>query len=150
MKPIWFQTIEPAALQAMSRATLVATLGIEFTAIGADYLLGTMPVDQRTHQMMGILHGGASAALAETLGSLAGNLCVDTTKFHCVGIELNANHLRAVSSGKVTGRASAVHVGRRIQVWQVDIRDDRERLVCVSRLTMSVLEGLRQPPGLAG
>jgi 1,4-dihydroxy-2-naphthoyl-CoA hydrolase len=139
VKPIWFQTISMAQLQAMGRETLIETLGIELTEIGPDYLVGTMPVDHRTHQPMGILHGGASVALAETLGSLAGSMVVDTSRFHTVGIEINANHVRAVTSGRVTGRASALHLGRSSQVWQIEIRDEGERLVCIARLTLSVL-----------
>ena len=99
-----------------------------------------MPVDHRTVQTMGILHGGASVALAETIGSVAANLCIDPKTQACVGQEINANHLRPVASGLVTATARAVHLGSRSQVWQIEIRDERERLVCISRLTMAIIE----------
>ena len=99
-----------------------------------------MPVDRRTVQTMGILHGGASVVLAETIGSLAANLCVDATAQACVGQEINANHLRPVASGRVTGTARPIHLGTRSQVWQIEIRDERERLVCISRLTMAIIQ----------
>ncbi|MGO1540667.1 MAG: hotdog fold thioesterase [Luteimonas sp.] len=113
-------------------------LGIVFTEIGPDFLRATMPVDARTHQPYGLLHGGASALLAETLGSTAGMLCVDEGR-GCVGIEVNANHLRAVRSGIVTGTARPLHVGRSTQVWEIRIEDAGGRLVCVSRLTLAVV-----------
>jgi 1,4-dihydroxy-2-naphthoyl-CoA hydrolase len=136
---IWFRDVTLDDLVSHCRNTLVEHLGIRLTEIGPDYLRGTLPVDRRTHQTMGILHGGASAALAETLGSIAGNLCVDTTRFVCVGQEINANHVRPIASGEVTGTARPIHIGRRTQVWQIEIRDPRERLVCISRLTLAVL-----------
>jgi 1,4-dihydroxy-2-naphthoyl-CoA hydrolase len=127
------------ALNASSRNTAMAALGIVFTEIGPDYVRGTMPVDARTHQPYGLLHGGASVLLAETLGSSAGNLCVgDDTMV--VGIEINANHLQGVREGRVTGTARAVHVGRSTQVWEIRIEDDASgRLVCISRLTLAVV-----------
>jgi len=137
---IWFQTVTPADLQAQERNTLVEHLGIRITEVGPDFLVGTMPVDHRTHQPMGILHGGASVALAETLGSVAANLSVNVREFVCVGQEINANHLRPVTSGTVTGTARPVHVGKRSQVWQIEIRDESARLVCISRLTLAVVE----------
>ena len=118
-------------------------IGIEFTEIGADFLRGRMPVDDRTRQPFGILHGGASVAFAETLGSTAAALVIDSTKQRCVGQEINANHVRAISSGFVTGTARPLHVGRRSHVWEIRITDERERLVCVSRITMSILD--REP-----
>ncbi|MFA6985734.1 MAG: hotdog fold thioesterase [Arenimonas sp.] len=119
--------------------TAVSMLGIVITEQGEDYLRGTMPVDERTKQPYGLLHGGSSALLAETLASLAGNLCVeDPARQQAVGLELNANHLRAVTSGTVTGTARALHVGRSTQVWDVRIEDEQGRLVCVSRLTMAM------------
>lgn len=136
---IWFRDVTLDDLLSHCRNTLVEHLGMRLTEIGPDYLRGTLPVDRRTHQTMGILHGGASAALAETLGSIAGNLCVDTTRFVCVGQEINANHVRPIASGEVTGTARPIHIGRRTQVWQIEIRDPRERLVCISRLTLAVL-----------
>ncbi|MGH8311594.1 MAG: hotdog fold thioesterase, partial [Steroidobacteraceae bacterium] len=115
-------------------------LGIRITEIGEDFLAGTMPVDARTHQPLGILHGGASVALAETLGSVGATLCVDSRKFACVGQEINANHLRPATSGVVTGTARPIHIGKRSQVWQIEIRDERARLICISRLTLAVVE----------
>ena len=127
-----------AALNAFSRGTAIQALGIEFTAIGADHLVATMPVDARTRQPYGLLHGGASVVLAETLGSSAGNLCVDDGQV-CVGLEINANHLRAVRDGHVTGTARPLHLGRTTQVWEIRIEDARGRLACVSRLTLAVV-----------
>jgi 1,4-dihydroxy-2-naphthoyl-CoA hydrolase len=115
-------------------------IGIEFTEIGPDYLRGRMPVDSRTIQPFGILHGGASVALAETLGSTAAALVVDRTKQRVVGQEINANHVRAVSSGFVVGTARALHIGRRSHVWEIRITDEQDRLVCISRITMYVLD----------
>lgn len=127
------------ALNAQSRGTAMEPLGIVFTEVGPDYLRATMPVDARTHQPYGLLHGGASVLLAETLGSTAGMLCVGEGK-GVVGIEINANHLRGVRSGTVTGTVRPVHVGRSTQVWDIRIEDDAGRLVCVSRLTVAVIE----------
>jgi uncharacterized protein (TIGR00369 family) len=115
-------------------------LGMEFTEIGTDYLCGKMPVDHRTHQPMGLLHGGASVALAETLGSVAGLLQVDSDKQACVGIEINANHLKSVRNGYVYGKATAVHIGKKTQVWDIRITNGSGDLVCVSRLTLAVLD----------
>ena len=123
-----------------ARNTLASHLGIRVTEIGPDYLRATMPVSSHTHQPMGILHGGASVALAETVGSLAANLCVDMTKSVCVGQEINANHVRSVASGLVTATARPFHVGARSQVWGIEIRDENDKLVCVSRITMAVVE----------
>ena len=125
-------------LNTLSRGTAIEALGIVFTAAGDDWLQATMPVDARTRQPYGLLHGGASVLLAETLGSSAGNLCVAQGQV-CVGLEINANHLRAVRSGQVTGTARALHVGGRTQVWQIHIEDGRGRLCCVSRLTLAVV-----------
>jgi len=125
-------------LNTMSKNTACAALGIVFTEIGADYLRATMPVDARTHQPYGLLHGGASVLLAETLGSTAGVLCVPKGQ-GAVGMEINANHLHAVRSGTVTGTARALHLGRNTQVWDIRIEDERGRLVCISRLTLAVI-----------
>ena len=127
-------------LNRLSRGTLIEHLGIVFTAAGDDWLQATMPVDERTRQPYGLLHGGASVVLAETLGSSAGNLCVDTASQVCVGLEINANHLRAARSGVVTGTARALHVGRTTQVWQTEIHRADGRLACVSRLTTAVVD----------
>ncbi|KLJ00784.1 hotdog fold thioesterase [Luteimonas sp. FCS-9] len=125
-------------LNALSANTAIATLGIVFTEIGPDFLRATMPVDARTHQPYGLLHGGASALLAETIGSTAGGLAAPQG-CGVVGIEINANHLRGVRSGTVTGTARALHVGRSTQVWDIRIEDADGRLVCASRLTLAVI-----------
>jgi 1,4-dihydroxy-2-naphthoyl-CoA hydrolase len=127
------------SLNKWSRSTLVENLGIEFTAIGDDYLEAKMPVDKRTIQPLGLLHGGASVALAETLGSVAATLCVDETRF-CVGLEINANHLKGVREGYVTGIGKPVHIGKQTQVWEIRITNDAGELICISRITMAVLE----------
>ena len=127
-----------ADLNAMSKNTAMEPLGIRFTELGPDYLRGTMPVDKRTHQPYGLLHGGASVLLAETLGSSAGGLCAPEGK-GVVGIEINANHLRGVREGVVTGTARPLHVGGRTQVWDIRIEDDAGKLVCSSRLTVAVI-----------
>jgi 1,4-dihydroxy-2-naphthoyl-CoA hydrolase len=137
---VWRVQTTPEQLMERSRNTLAAHLGIRVTEIGPDYLRATMPVNSHTHQPMGILHGGASVALAETVGSLAANLCVDTEKSVCVGQEINANHVRSVASGLVTATARPYHVGGRSQVWGIEIRDEQDRLICVSRITMAVVE----------
>ena len=130
--------VDLAAVNTHAADTLVSHLGIVITEAGDDWLRGTMPVDARTVQPYGILHGGASVALAETLGSVAGNLCVDTSKEMVVGLEINANHVRAMRGGRVTGTARALHVGRSTQLWEIRIENDEGKLVCVSRLTLAV------------
>lgn len=136
---IWFRkpTLEQA--NQSNDTTILGILGIRCTEVGDDYIMGTMPVDARTHQPFGILHGGASVVLAESLGSLASNYCVDNEKFYCVGLDINANHLRSVRSGSVTGTARPVHLGKSTQVWEIKIVDDAGKPVCISRLTMAVL-----------
>ena len=137
---IWHSPVNLLQLNEMSVGTAVAHLGIEFADFGPDWLAGRMPVDHRTIQPFGLLHGGASVLFAETLGSCASNLCVDPAKQYCSGQEINANHLRALRDGFVTGRASPIHRGRSSQVWEIRIADEGGRLVCVSRLTMAVLD----------
>ena len=137
---IWKTPVTLEHLQERARNTLSEHLGIRYTEIGADYLRATMPVDARTHQPAAILHGGASVALAESVGSVGANLCVDMRTQVCVGQEINANHLRPVRSGLVTATARPYHVGSRSQVWHVEITDEQGKLVCVSRLTMAVLD----------
>jgi uncharacterized protein (TIGR00369 family) len=132
------RAITPEALNALSRGTAMEPLGIVFTEVGPDYLRGTMPVDARTRQPYGLLHGGASVLLAETLGSTAGGLCVDEGQ-GVVGIEINANHLAGVREGLVTGTTRPLHVGRGTQVWEIRIEDERGRLACISRLTLAVI-----------
>jgi 1,4-dihydroxy-2-naphthoyl-CoA hydrolase len=138
---IWFQPFTLEEIERYSRGSMTEHLGIHFVELGPDYLRATMPVDARTIQPFGLLHGGASVTLAETLGSVAATHCVDMSRHYCVGQEINANHLRAVRSGRVTGTARPIHLGRRSQVWDIRIEDERGRLTCVSRLTMSVLDG---------
>jgi 1,4-dihydroxy-2-naphthoyl-CoA hydrolase len=142
---IWRNATTLEELQARAANSLVELLDMRFTEIGPDYLRATMPVNARTHQPMGVLHGGASVALAETVGSTAANLCVDSQRESCLGQEINANHLRPVSAGLVTATARPLHRGSRSQVWQIEIRDERERLVCVSRLTMAVVAARIEP-----
>jgi uncharacterized protein (TIGR00369 family) len=136
---IWKRNVSLTALNALSENTLIAHLGITYTEIGDDFIKAVMPVDHRTQQPFGVLHGGASAVLAETIGSLAGYLTVDEDKI-CVGVELNASHLRSVTEGMVTGIAKVVRIGRTLQVWQIDITDQADRLICSSRLTVSVID----------
>lgn len=135
---IWRRRPAIEELQASRQRTLVSHLGIEFTALADDWLEARMPVDERTRQPLGLLHGGASVALAETVGSVAAYLCVEEGK-KCVGLEINANHIRPAREGWVTGRATPLHLGRTTQVWEIRIRDDHGHLVCVSRLTMAIL-----------
>jgi len=137
---IWRAALTPEFLNERGSKTLPGHLGIKVTEVGADYLRATMPVTAHTHQPYGVLHGGASVALAETVGSLAAMLCVDGEQYLCLGQEINANHLRAVSAGVVTATARPWHIGARSHVWSIEIRDERERLVCISRLTMAIVE----------
>lgn len=131
-------------LNSLNHHTLAEQIGIEFTAIGPDYLEARMPVDHRTHQPKGLLHGGASVALAETLGGVAATCCVDHTKHYCVGLEINANHIRSVKSGFVTGTARPIHIGRKTQVWEIHILNELKELICVSRITLAVLDKTTQ------
>ncbi len=135
---IWFKPYQLADISA--DFGLARHLGMQFTEIGPDFLRGRMPVEDRTHQPDGILHGGASVALAETLGSYAAKLVVDGSKYRVVGQEINANHIRGVASGFVIGTARPVHLGRRSHVWEIRISDEQDKLVCISRLTMAVLD----------
>ena len=132
--------IELEVLNNMSEGCMVAHLGIEFTEVGPDYLVATMPVDHRTKQPMGLLHGGASVALAETMGSVGATLCIDLNKQHAVGLEINTNHIKSARSGFVTGRATAIHIGRGTQVWSIEIKNENEELVAISRITMAILD----------
>lgn len=137
---IWTVDTSIDDINQFSRHTMVEHLDIQVVELGDDYIKATMPVDHRTHQPMGILHGGASVALAETLGSIAANLTVPQGRY-CVGLDINANHIRSVKDGRVSGVARPVHLGRSTQVWEITIRDEADRTVCVSRLTMAVLGG---------
>jgi 1,4-dihydroxy-2-naphthoyl-CoA hydrolase len=137
---IWKQATGLEQLNAVGLETMVSSLGIEIVQVGEDFLRGTMPVDARTRQPFGLLHGGASVALAETLGSLAAWLCLDDPANQlAVGLEINANHVRGIRSGVVTGTARAEHLGRSTQVWSIRIEDEAGRLVCISRLTVSIV-----------
>lgn len=140
MKTIWHNTkISLDQLNEMGGTTMATCLGMEFTEIGPDYLKMMMPVDHRTIQPYGLLHGGASAALAETVGSMASGLIIDPEKQICVGMEINANHVRGVRSGYVHACARPLHIGSNSHVWDIRITDDQHKLVCVSRLTVAIL-----------
>lgn len=136
---LWKTSVDTDRLNAHNRNTMVSHVGIEVTDIGEDSVSGSMPVDERTRQPFGLLHGGASVVLAETLGSVAANLCCDPTRERAVGLSINASHIRAATSGQVHGVATAVHIGRSTQVWNITIRDDAGRLTCSSRLTCAVV-----------
>ena len=123
-----------------SKGTMVSTLGIEITDLGDEYISGKMPVDERTKQPFGLLHGGASAAFAETLGSIGAGSQVDLEQYSVVGIELNSSHLKAVKSGWVYGRAMPIRIGRTIQVWDINITNEKDEAVCKSRLTLAVIK----------
>ena len=136
---IWFRPYTVEQINLL-RSNMPQFLGIEFTELGADFLRGRMPVNERTRQPYGILHGGASVALAETLGSTGAGLVVDPVKYGVVGQEINANHVRAVTDGFVIGTTRPLHLGKRSHVWEIRIADDQDRLVCISRITMFVVE----------
>lgn len=138
---IWFKkdlTIKDLA--GMGKGTMAEYIGIELTEVGADYLKARMPVDHRTKQPYGLLHGGASCALAETIGSIAASLVVDQEKFICVGLEINANHIRSAREGFVTGIATPLHLGSTTHVWDIKIKDEKDKLVCISRHTVAILK----------
>ena len=136
---IWFRPYTLEELDGLSKDSMVEYLDIRFTEIGPDYIRATMPADRRTWQPYGLLHGGASVTLAETLGSTGANCVVDNSRYYCVGQEINANHLRSVSEGFVYGEARPIHIGRRTQVWEIRIENEDGKPVCVSRLTMAVV-----------
>ena len=136
---IWRSLRSLEELNGNRQGTLVENLGILFTEIGSDFVRGTMPVDTRTVQPYGLLHGGASVALAETLGSTGAAMCVDAAEYQVVGQEINANHVRAARGGLVTGTARAVHLGGRTHVWTIDIFNEAQKLVCISRITLAVI-----------
>ncbi|WP_421765389.1 hotdog fold thioesterase [Ekhidna sp.] len=127
------------ALNNMSEGCMVEHLGIKFTEIGPDYLKATMPVDHRTKQPMGLLHGGASVALAETMGSVGATVCIDLNEAYAVGLEINANHIKSARSGLVTGTAKPIHLGRGTHVWEIKVHNDDNELVAISRITMAIL-----------
>lgn len=127
-------------LTKFSANTMVSHLGIEFTELGDDSITAKMPVDHRTHQPLGLLHGGASVALAETLGSVAASCCLDLTLQYCVGLEINANHIKSVKSGYVFGTSKPLHVGKKTHVWEIRIVNEANELVCISRITMAIID----------
>ncbi|WP_235365984.1 1,4-dihydroxy-2-naphthoyl-CoA hydrolase [Proteus terrae] len=135
---IWKRETTIEYLNHIGQNNMMSHLGIELTCLGDDYLEGTMPVDHRTKQPLGLLHGGASVVLAETLGSVAGYLCTEGEQ-KIVGLEINANHIRSAKEGKVRGVCKPIHLGRSHQVWSIEIFDDKDRQVCISRLTTSVI-----------
>lgn len=138
---IWFnKNLKLSDLGAIEPGTMAEFLGMEWTELGDDYVKIKMPVDQRTKQPYGLLHGGASCALAETIGSVASQLVLDPNKFICVGLEINANHVRSARGGHVTGIAKPLHLGGATHVWDIRIYDDAEKLICISRLTLAILK----------
>jgi 1,4-dihydroxy-2-naphthoyl-CoA hydrolase len=138
---IWFnKSLSISSLKSFGTNTMVRHLGIDWVAIGDDYLKMSMPVDERTKQPYGLLHGGASCTLAETIGSIASQCVIDPDKFICVGIEINANHVRSARAGNVTATCTPLHIGASTHVWDIKIHDEREKLVCISRLTVAILK----------
>jgi 1,4-dihydroxy-2-naphthoyl-CoA hydrolase len=129
-----------ASIQLRNKNTMSEWLGIEFTEVTSEYLVAKMPVDHRTTQTLGVVNGGAFCALAETVGSMAANLCIDRTQYVALGLDINANHIRSAGSGWVHGKASPLHIGKSTQVWEIKITDDNGNLCCISRLTMSVIQ----------
>jgi 1,4-dihydroxy-2-naphthoyl-CoA hydrolase len=140
MSTIWFNKSLSVLHINFGHHTMAEHLGIEFTEAGDNYLKATMPVTEKTKQPYGLLHGGASAALAETIGSVASALVIDTSKWICVGLEINANHIRGVKEGLVTATCTPLHIGASTHVWDIRITDERDKLVCISRLTVAILQ----------
>lgn len=144
---VWFnQELTLEKLNPLLPDTMAGYLGIEWVEIGDDFLKARMPVDKRTIQPYGLLHGGASCVLAETIGSIASAMVVDHAKFYCVGLEINANHIRSARSGFVTGVASPLHLGSSTHVWDIKIYDEQEKLTCACRLTVMILPRRHQEP----
>jgi 1,4-dihydroxy-2-naphthoyl-CoA hydrolase len=137
---IFSQEVTIDALNKMFANTMVTHLGIEVTRIGEDFIEAKMPVDHRTHQPLGLLHGGASVSLAETLGSVAATCCLDMNKQYCVGLDINANHIKSVKSGFVYGITKPVHIGKKTHVWEIRITNEQQELVCISRITMAIID----------
>ena len=131
--------VDLETLNAVNLKSLAGQLGIEFIDAGANFLTARMPVDERTRQPFGLLHGGASAALAETVGSVAATLCLDMSQYYAVGLDINANHVRPVKSGYVFATAKPLHLGRSTHVWEIKISDETQKLVCISRLTLMIV-----------
>lgn len=137
---MWREDMDLDRVNELARGTIIEHLGIKYTELGHDFLRGTMPVDHRTIQPYGLLHGGASVTLAETLGSMAANMCIDPSAHMCVGLDVSANHIRQVTAGRVTGTARPLHLGSRTHVWEIRIDNESGKLVSICRLTMIVLE----------
>lgn len=138
--PIWFnKELSLSHFSQFAKGTMDEFLGIEWVEIGDNFLKAKMPVDHRTKQIYGLLHGGASCVLAETLGSVGSAMVIDLSKYFCVGLEINANHIRSAKEGFVTGIATPLHLGSSTQVWDIKIYDDRDKLICVSRLTVAII-----------
>lgn len=136
---IWQQMVTLDMVNERSKDTMMDFLGIQFTEIGDDFMTATMPVSNRTKQPLGILHGGASVVLAETIASTAANMAVDFSKYYCVGLEINANHLRSAKQGLITGTTRPIHLGRTTQVWSIELFNDLGQPTCISRMTACVL-----------
>jgi len=137
--PIWFKPLTLVEVNERGRNCIVELLDIEFIEIGDNFMVARMPVDKRTHQPIGIMHGGVSCVLAETIGSTAANYCVDISKQYCVGLDINTNHIKSIREGYVIGTAKPFHAGKTTQVWGIDIKDENQKLISVTRLTMAVL-----------
>jgi len=132
--------VTPESLNKFSENTLISHIGIEFTQVGDNFIEAKMPVDQRTQQPLGLLHGGASVTLAETLGSVAAFCCIDNSTKYCVGLDINANHIKSARSGYVYGMASPAHIGKKTHVWEIRIVNEEKELICISRITMAIID----------
>lgn len=137
---IWKSPIDVAIVTERAKHSMSDYLGITFDMVGDDFLIASMPVDHRTRQPIGIMHGGASCVLAETVGSTAANFAVDHTQYYCVGLDINTNHIKSIREGRVTAAARPFHLGKTTQVWGIEIRDEANKLISVTRLTMAVLK----------
>lgn len=137
---IWKSAFDATTANERAKNSMSEYLGITFDAVGDDFLIGSMPVDHRTKQPLGIMHGGASCVLAETVGSTAANFAVDNSQYYCVGLDINTNHIKAMKEGRVIATAKPFHLGRTTQVWGIEIRDEADNLISVNRLTMAVLK----------
>jgi 1,4-dihydroxy-2-naphthoyl-CoA hydrolase len=137
---IWFKPVNITAVNQFSSNTLVTHIGIQITEAGEDYLEGTMPVDERTFQPARLLHGGASCVLAESLGSIAANLCIDGSEFMAVGQHIEATHLKSATKGHVRGRAKPLHIGKSSQTWRIEIYNDENKLICDSKIIMAIVK----------
>jgi len=138
--PLFNPNLTLEVLNNMSAKTMVEHLGITFTRFGDDFIEARMPVDHRTHQPLGLLHGGASVTLAETLGSMAAACCIDMNKQYCVGLDINANHVKGVREGFVIGITKPIHIGKKTHVWEIRITNEQQELVCISRITMAIID----------